>query len=143
MAYINQEILEKHISREELIRLTDDDNSGGVNYANIEEAINSASQEFENYLRDTYDKSQFPAPLPEVLTHIISDIAIYNLYKRRFRLEMPDSITEIYRMAIDKLNKIARGEIQIDIPKKSTAGFIKINKVDSDKIFNKDTLDSF
>jgi phage gp36-like protein len=142
MAYINTEILSKYITLEELTRLTDDDNYGVINESRVEEAINSASQDFENYLRDIYDISQFPSSLPEMLVQIICDITIYNLYKRRYRLEMPESITEIYKMAIDKLNKIARGEIQINLPRKTSAGFIKINKTESDRIFNKNTLDS-
>lgn len=141
MAYVDQEILEKYISREELIRLTDDENAGGVNSERMFEAINIASNEFQNYVRDVYDISLFPAPLPEQLTQIICDIAIYNLYKRRYRLEMPESIVNIYNNAIAQLSKIAKGELQVNLPKKTTAGFIKISKTEDDRIFNKDILD--
>ncbi|BDQ03497.1 DUF1320 domain-containing protein [Ignavibacterium sp.] len=141
MAYINQEILERYISREELTRLTDDSNNGSVNPTVLDEAINVASNEFDNYLRDIYDTLQFPFPLPDMLTQIIVDITIYNLYKRRYRLDMPESITKIYETAIDKLSKISRGEIQLTLPKKSTAGFIKINKTDSDRLFSREELD--
>lgn len=142
MAYINQEILERYVSREELTRLTDDENTGNVNNQRLDEAINIASNEFENYVRDIYDIALFPTPLPDQLTQIICDIAIYNLYKRRYRLEMPESIVQIYNLAISQLNKIAKGELQVNLPKKTTAGFIKINKTEDDRIFNKDILDS-
>lgn len=141
MAYLNEGILGKYISNDELIKLTDDENSGGINTERLNEAINAASNEFDNYLRDIYDIALFPSPLPEMLTQIIADIAIYNLYKRRFRLDMPESISKIYEIAVDKLTKIARGEIQLMLPKKSTAGFIKINKTDNDRIFSKEELD--
>ncbi len=127
---------------DELIRLTDDENSGSVNSERLNEAINIASNEFENYVRDLYDISLFSSPLPDQLTQIICDITIYNLYKRRYRLEMPESIINIYNLAISQLSKIAKGELQINLPKKTTAGFIKINKTEDDRIFNKDTLDS-
>lgn len=142
MAYIDQEILERYISREELTRLTDDENTGNVNNQRLDEAINIASNEFENYVRDIYDITLFPSPLPDQLTQIICDIAIYNLYKRRYRLEMPESIVNIYNLAISQLSKIAKGELQVNLPKKTAAGFIKINKTEDDRIFNKDTLDS-
>ncbi|MEP0860572.1 MAG: DUF1320 domain-containing protein [Ignavibacterium sp.] len=142
MAYIDEAILERYISRDELIRLTDDENSGSVNSERLNEAINIASNEFENYVRDLYDISLFSSPLPDQLTQIICDITIYNLYKRRYRLEMPESIINIYNLAISQLSKIAKGELQINLPKKTTAGFIKINKTEDDRIFNKDTLDS-
>lgn len=135
MAYINQETLEKFIPIDELVKLTDDNNSGGVNTIILNEAINIASNEIDNYLRDSYDISLFPNPLPEQLTAIVCDIVIYNLYKRRFRLEMPESISKIYDNAISTLKRIARGEIQVELPKKDQATFIKINKGQSDRIF--------
>lgn len=138
MAYIDQEILERYISQDELIKLTDDDNSGNVNTQNLNEAINSASNEFENFLSGIY---QIPSELPPLLVNILCDITIYNLYKRRYRLDMPESITEIYKSAIDKLEKIAKGIIELDLPKIPASGFIKINKSDSDRIFNQDLLD--
>ena len=141
MAYIDQTILVKYISKDELIKLTDDENLGLVNVERLNEAINSASNEFDNYMRDIYDPSLFPNPLPEMLIQIICDLTIYNLYKRRYRLNMPESITEIYKMATDKLLKIARGEMQLTLPKLANQGFIKINKTEGDRIFNQDELD--
>lgn len=142
MAYIDQTILEKYLSRDELIRLTDDENVGDVSAERLQEAINAASNEFDNYVREIYDIGSFPSPLPNQLTQIICDITIYNLYKRRYRLDMPESIVNIYNLAISQLSKIAKGELQVDLPKKTTAGFIKINKTEVDRIFNKSTLDS-
>lgn len=142
MAYITQEILEKYIPREEIVRLTDDENTGSVNNDRLTEAINIASNEFENYVRDIYDVGSFPGQLPDQINQLICDITIYHLYKRRYRLEMPESIVNIYNMAISQLNRIAKGELQVNLPKKTTAGFIKINKTEDDRIFSKDTLDS-
>ncbi|MEJ5352755.1 MAG: phage protein Gp36 family protein, partial [Melioribacteraceae bacterium] len=68
MAYINEAILERYISRNELIRLTDDENLGNIQGERLQEAINAATDEFNNYVRDIYDISLFPAPLPEQLT---------------------------------------------------------------------------
>lgn len=140
MAHINQEILENYITRQELIRLTDDENINDVNHVKLEEAIEASCYEFDSYLRDRFEINSFPNPLPEMFNQIICDITIYNLYKRRFALDMPESIINLYKAAIDKLKKIATGEIQTTLPKKIDAVFIKINKTETDRIFNKDNL---
>jgi len=143
MAYIDQATLEKYITQEELIRLTDDENLGSVNSTRLNEAINIASNEFDNYVRDIYDITLFPTPLPDQMIQIVSDLAIYHLYKRRYRLDMPESVVQIYNKAIEILRRIAKGELQINLPKKTTSGFIKITKTEDDRIFSKDMLDSF
>jgi Mu-like prophage protein gp36 len=142
MAYIDQTTIEKYIATDELIRLTDDENAGVINSERLNEAINIASNEFDNYLRDIYDLSSFPINLPEQAVQLIVDLTIYHLYKRRFRLDMPESIDNIYNNALLTLSKIAKGELQVDLPKKISAGFIKINKTEDDRIFNKDILDT-
>lgn len=141
MAYLNQEILENYISRNELIKLTDDENTGNLDTIKLELAMNIAIDEVFGYLRDKYDLAQIPDPLPAELEKIAAEIAIYHLYKRRFRLEMPESITEIYKINIGKLEKISEGLLNIGIPLKTTTGFIRINKSDTDRIFNNDLLD--
>lgn len=139
MSYINQEILERYITKEELVRLTDDENTGLVNETRLQEAIEAAEGEFETYLKDLY---QFPLPqLPEMLINIIADITIYNLYKRRMRLDMPDTVVSIYNEAIDKLEKIKKGFIILDIPKPQKDLTIKVNKRQSDRMFSKETLE--
>lgn len=141
MAYLNQDIIENYISHNELVRLTDDDNTGSVNGSKLDIAINIAIDEVFGYLRDKYDITLIPDPLPPELEKIAADVTIYHLYKRRFRLEMPESITEIYKMNIAKLEKISEGLLNIGLPLKTTSGFIKINKSDTDRIFNNDLLD--
>jgi len=139
MAYIDLSILSKYIDSEELIRLTDDTNSGIIDENKIDIAIKNASNELESYLRDIYNEP-LPDNLPGELESILADITIFNLYKRRMQLNMPDSIVSIYKDAIDKLEKIRKGIITISINKKDQSGFIKINKTENDRIFSKDNL---
>lgn len=133
MKYINQDILERYIQPEELIRLTDDENTGQVNQGRLTEAINNAESEFESYMRGVFSEP-LPSPLPDMLIQIICDITIYNLYKRRFRLDMPESIVKIYEESIDKLVKIRKGLISI-IERGEDENFIKTNKDESSRIF--------
>lgn len=140
--YIDKNTLLKYIDEQELIRLTDDENLFSVNDERIDEAIKNACDEFNNYIGQVYDITALPVPLPAMLTQLIVDLTIYNLYKRRYRLEIPESLTAQHEATIDILRRIARGELTIiDIPRKNYAGFIKINKTDNDRIFGKETLD--
>jgi len=141
MAYIDLQILQKYIDTEELIRLTDDNNNGIIDESKIDIAIKNASNELESYLRDVFIEP-LPEPLPGELENILADITIYNLYKRRMQLNMPESIINIYKDAIDKLKKIREGIITISLNKKDLSGFIKINKTEDDRLFGKDILES-
>ncbi len=139
--YLTGEGLQNYISEQEIIRLTDDQNYGHVNTAVLDNAIRKSGEELESYLRDVYITA-LPVPLPSELESILADIIIYNLYKRRMQTDMPPSIVQIYNTAISKLEKIRKGIITIDLGKVDQGGFIKINKTDSDRLFNKGTLSS-
>lgn len=139
--YINRDILIKYIDEQELIRLTDDQNLGAVNQQVLDEAINNAENEIDGYLIQLYDKSAFPAELPGMLIQLVVDLTIYNLYKRRFRLEMPESLVKLHEDTLQKLQRIAKGEIVLSLPKKSEAGFIKINKTSQDRLYDIDKLE--
>lgn len=140
MTYIDVEILKKHIDEQEIIRLTDDENLGGINEERLNEAIMAACDEFDNYMKELYDITSFPTPLPPMLQQIVVDLTIYNLYKRRYRLDMPASLSQHYHSVIARLKDIASGELSVGIAKKTNAGFIKTNKEGKDRIFCKDTL---
>lgn len=140
MAYIDYNKLTQYIDEKELINLTDDENIGMVEQSKIDEAINSATNEINSYLQDKYTIPL--SPPPKLIIDICADITIYNLYKRRMRLNMPESIINIYNDAIDKLEKIRKGMIVLNISQTESSGFIKINKTENDRIFNKDLLDS-
>lgn len=139
--YIDKDTLVKYIDEQELIRLTDDENLGSINDGRVNEAIANACNEFDNYVGQIYDLTALPTPLPAMLVQLIVDLAIYNLYKRRYRLEIPESLKELHNENIKTLERISRGEITIGLTRKTEAGFVKINKTESGRIFGKDTLD--
>lgn len=139
MAYIDITKLSEYIDTKELLRLTDDGNTGTIDQNKINLAIENAGSEMDSYLRDIY-RVPLESPLPGELEGIVADITIYNLYKRRMQLDMPESITDIYKNAIARLEKIRKGIITINLIKSDTEGFIKINKTDNDRLFPKDGL---
>lgn len=133
--------LTKYIDSQELINLTDDENEGEVNLDRLNQAIASATSEVVSY---TQGKYLIPSPPSDFIQQILADITIYLLYKRRMRLDMPESIKQIYENAVNKLKSIQRGEvIPVGLTAFDNAGFIKTNKTDKDKIFGKEALDGY
>lgn len=141
----------KDIQEDELIRLADDENRAHLvdltntadpATARILEQIEAADDEIDGYLRSSYNLPF--TSVPERIKQISKDISIYNLYKRRFRLEMPETLTAIYNKRLQELKDIQRGVIKLDVevdegtPQPSE---IKVNKTADDKVFN--NLDKF
>jgi len=142
----------KDISQDELLRLTNDENSeldeidltdeDDVCAVRVVEQIRSADEEIDGYLRSRYTLPF--TTTPGRLLSISKDIAIYNLYKRRFRLELPESIVTIYNKRVSELEKIQRGIINLDIPSEDAPeSEIVINKSYADRLFPKETLDLY
>lgn len=78
--------------------------------------------------------------VPKLIVTISDDITIYNIYKRRMRDNMPDSIVDIYKQAMKKLEQVQMKKLDLGIPKASAAvpnsGEFRVNKTASDRIFN-------
>jgi len=142
------------IGLNEIIELTNDENRAfdQINLSDqndavvkrINEQILSADEEINGYLRSRYSLPL--TVIPERIKTISKEIAIYNLYKRRHRLDMTDSIVSIYKSKIDELNKIQKGFIVLEIQQitsESGRGELRTNKTSVDRIFNKDLLSRF
>lgn len=140
--YCSIEDILKEIDKDQLIKLVDDENRGtlvelednnDVCNQRINQQIINAREEIDGSIRGRY-----PLPLssvPNRVKQLCVDIAIYNLYKRRFRLEMPESIVKIYKDCQEALDRIAKGIEKLDVSEETgSTSFIKINK--RDKIFN-------
>lgn len=125
-------------SRLELVDLTD---VGDVATKRVLAQINAADDEIDGYLRSAYT---LPFDIvPDRIRQISKDISIYNLYKRRFRLEMPETLVSIYKERIAELTKIQKGTIKLDITidAATSPSEFKVNKTSDNKIFN--NLDQF
>jgi len=110
----------------------------------IDEQITAADDEIDSYLRGRYDLPL--ASVPGRIKQISKDIAIYNLYKRRQRDSMPDSIVSIYKERLKELEKIRSGKIDLGIEStevKSSSGIFRTNKKSTDKMFPTSTLDNY
>jgi phage gp36-like protein len=88
-----------------LFDLTDTDSKG---YLRALQAIIDATEQINGYL---------PAPVtgsPGILVRICKDISAYNLYSRRFKLSISDSLQTLYDRRISELRDIQKGIIKLN-----------------------------
>ncbi len=142
MAYSTLTDIEKSLPQDIIIQLTDDDNIGIVNQGVVDEAIAWADDVIDNHVRGKY-----PVPLnpvPDMVKKISVDLSIYFLYNRRFETDIPDGILVRYKNAMALLDKIQKGQIQlnVDTADKNTSE-IRVNKTEEDRDFGKDTWEKY
>ena len=109
--YITLDDLKDLLSEEELIQLSDDNNTGAVDEEIVNRAIEDASSEIDAYLTAKMD-----VPLsyvPQIIKKLCVDIAVYNLFSRRLQDEMSENIRIRYQDAIKLLKMIAEGKLEI------------------------------
>jgi phage gp36-like protein len=151
--YCTIEDLLKDIDKNLLIDLVNDENRSYLSVdlsqpddicsARLNGQISAAGIEIDGYIA-----SRYIIPFDETparLTQIAKDITIYNCYKRRHRLDMPDSIVSIYKSRVEELKGIQKGTISLGLPGKSEemSSEVKVNKRPEDREFGKDLLSGY
>lgn len=139
--YCTQADIKTAITEESLIQLTDDENLGVVNAANVIQAIDTADAEIDGYCAIRYAVPFTTAPA--VVKALSIEIAIYYLYKRR---TLPEKIEKAYDKAIARLKDIARGLLSLGIdppPPSIDSGGAESNKPVPDRIFTRDKMQGF
>lgn len=112
-----QDVLNQ-VPRERAVELTNDSESrldgAQVVEARITECIKSAQSIVDGILRSVV---KLPlSNVDDVLRTVTRDLAIYELYKRRVVLEMPEGLSELRSNAMAILSKISRGEMRLNLP---------------------------
>lgn len=141
MAYSTDTDLYDRIDQEMVIQLTDDANAGEVDQAKLDNLRADCSELINTYLRGRYTVPVDPAP--EILVNIESDLLVHKLYQRRPGYEIPDSISDSKKDAMELLKQINLGKVLLEDQPDIAEGAIQINKKASDRIFPDDTLNSF
>jgi len=141
--YCTLEDIKKAISEKNLIELTDDQGGGAIDTEKVQDAIEYAEQLINGYLRGRY-----PIPLepvPELIRRLAVDIAVYQLYSRRFELDMPESMIQRRKETIKLLELIQAGKIQIGVETSDSPGqgYYRVSKNDEDREFSKTLLNRF
>lgn len=118
MNYCTVEDVLNQVPQERAVELTNDSESrldgAEVVTAKIEACITAAQSIVDGVLRSVVSLPL--ATVDKILLTITRDLAIYELYKRRVVLEMPEGLSELRKNAMSLLSRIASGEIRLDLP---------------------------
>lgn len=133
MAYSAKTDIQKEISDEELIGLTDDEGAGIINEARVNAAIARADALIDSYCGQV-ETVPFVAAPPVIKQHSVT-IAIYFLYSRRS--VAPEIRKENYRDAVAHLKDIATGKAAIGPTTEADyENQIKTGRTEEDRVFS-------
>lgn len=141
MAYSVLSDIQDRISPEELVRLTDDADSGAVDEDRVSAAIADADAEIDAYCGTRYAVPL--SPVPPMIARISGDLSAYNLFSRRPPLD--EIQKERRKAAIDFLEKVAAGKVSLGVedPDKTPAPFHAPDIASSDRQFSREGLEGF
>lgn len=153
--YCEIEDIISSIGRNSLMNYTNDENRTGSEI-DFDSAEDSCSIIANKMISDSVDEiNPFLQPLdvlplseiPNIIKIISIRITIKNLYERRLRDDMPDSVISDYKIQLEKLEKIRTKKLKLGIEVASTDGTtssaIKVNKTEADRYFSNDLMMRF
>lgn len=112
MAYSTKVDILQVLSQRDLAQLTDDLDNNSVNTAIVNTAISKADNQIDTYIRGK-NGIPFTTPPPRVVDWSVT-LAIFNLYKRRVDLDIPEATRIDYDGVIDELKGVRDGKILLD-----------------------------
>lgn len=132
-----QHMVERFGERE-MIALTDRDNTGGIDEAVLNSALNSAEVEINAYLAALY---QLPfASVPVIVRDFSCDVARYRLCGSE--VTETEEVRARYKDAIKFFEKVSKGEVSLGLnllsQVQNTSGIVMINA--KNRVFDKNTL---
>ncbi len=126
MAYaVIADLVPLRLTQAELVQLTDDANTGQVNEATVNAALEEASGRVDSYCRSRYVT---PLQVGDDVKGMTLDIAVYLLFSRRRNAKLSETVRTRYEDAITFLKDIAAGRASLDqpatqvVPQASNAG---------------------
>jgi phage gp36-like protein len=131
------------LPEELIIQLTDDEATGSLNQARVDEAIAQADAEIDSYCGERYSVPFTTAP--DIVKKLSVDIATYNLYSRLVR-DMPEVRSERYHTSIKQLEAIAKGNISLGAdpaPSAHSEGRAETNRQTDENVFSREKLKGF
>lgn len=147
MPYCGQADLERRLTRERLVELTDDTvPPTAVDASVLDAEIAAAAEVVDGYLRDRY---QLPLdPVPGLVREITADLVAFRLWGRRpeAKGEVPDTLKTASDTALRLLREIQKGVVTLGVaagqPETAPhAGSVLVNR--RRREFGDDTLERF
>ncbi|KWT81145.1 gp436 family protein [Candidatus Magnetominusculus xianensis] len=125
------------ITDEELINLSDDEDTGAINTARVEAVIAQADSTIDVYIGVRYSVPLSQAP--EAVKTISVSIALYRLYERS-GLAIPEKRKNAYEYALSLLKDIARGTATLGIDEVKPIANAGSNKPANDRVFTRKNM---
>ncbi len=143
MAYSSQSDLNEIYDNDELIELTDDENSGNIVTSRVTAAITRADNLINAYLR-----AQHTVPIvstPELIRNLSTSLASYYLWKRRRKGQIDEEREVTYKSDIKTLEAINKGTIKIDDATSfaNTGEIYYSNKTTTSRVYTSDELSKY
>ena len=135
--------MKKVLPESRIVELTDDEATGSVNAARVDEAIAQAGAVVDAYSGERYGVPL--SPVPEIIRKLSLDIALYHLFARTMD-RVPVAWAERYRDAMLTLQGISRGTVSLGVvpsPNESAEGRAEANRTEEDSVFDRDSLKGF
>jgi phage gp36-like protein len=131
MAYCDVVDLKNYLPEATIIQLTDDSDTGDIDFDKTTDAIRRADDFVDAHLMGRYTLPL--TTVPYYIRDLSTKLAIYFLYKRSLLVTLPDPIKEDYDYCISVLQQIQKGKIN---PFQATQEpvFFKGNKTESDRV---------
>jgi phage gp36-like protein len=137
MPYATIDDIRAQIREQELIGLTDEDDTGAVVEAVVNTAITDAGVEIDGHLGGRYTLPL--SPVPDIIRKLCVDIAIFNLYA--LGAGPPQSRKDRYDNAVKFLRSVAKGDISLGVNDPAGTGPADTPATSStDRTFDPDTL---
>lgn len=137
MSYATAADLNRRITQSELIRLTDETDSGQVNQATIDAALEAADTEIDSYLAARYS---LPLADPQpLLVGLAVDIAIWNLYAMDDS-GVPENRKDRYQAAVKALERLSTGKQTLGEMEEVASGGDAAVFSGPDRLFSRTTM---
>lgn len=109
----------------------------------INEEINIADAFIDSFLISNYTLPLTSTPI--LIKQLSKDLTFVYCYKRRHRLDMPESLIALEKSCHNTLRDIQKGNIKLNIPLQQDEPKTEIvsNKTSDDRVFNRTTLDMY
>lgn len=137
MAYSTQSDIEEILPTADLAELTDDTGNDVVDVSKVTAAIARADNQINSYLRGKQNSLPL-SPVPPRVKDWSTGLAIWQLYRRRVNLEMPEPVRVDHDDIISELKAVRDNKILIDDAESpaDTGSYYKTNGEDKIEIFD-------
>jgi len=124
--YCTQQDLIDRFGNDELIEISDHENTGSINVVVVQNAITDAGSEIDGYLAGRYSLPLTDAP--PVLNKICCDMARYNLYDEG----ATEAIEKRYDNAVEFLKMAAAGKVSLGVSSGTEVQGAALSEITSD-----------